>query len=106
MTAVFRKFGSRLIGMVCYDPSVQLPLTNIRVAVAFGLYHFACIMLHSFKPGPRFAIRSVGSLLNTDVKYFTPEQVFVLTFLSAKFWIMHGQFVVHAGAHLRLCHSR
>ncbi|KAJ4984757.1 hypothetical protein SVAN01_09715 [Stagonosporopsis vannaccii] len=35
-------------------------------AVAFGLYHFACIMLHSFKPGPRFAIRSVGSLSSTD----------------------------------------
>ncbi|KAH6637472.1 hypothetical protein C7974DRAFT_141897 [Boeremia exigua] len=35
-------------------------------AVAFGLYHFACLMLHSFKPGPRFAIRSVGSLSNTD----------------------------------------
>ncbi|XPS68243.1 hypothetical protein M3J09_000535 [Ascochyta lentis] len=35
-------------------------------AVAFGLYHFSCIMLHSFKPGPRFAIRSIGRLSNTD----------------------------------------
>ncbi|KAF3047682.1 hypothetical protein E8E12_011367 [Didymella heteroderae] len=34
--------------------------------VAFGLYHFCCMMLYSFKPGPRFAIRSVGSLSNTD----------------------------------------
>ncbi|KAF3053534.1 hypothetical protein E8E11_011480 [Didymella keratinophila] len=35
-------------------------------AVAFGLFHFCCMMLYSFKPGPRFAIRSVGSLSNTD----------------------------------------
>jgi len=35
-------------------------------AVAFGFYHFSCIMLHAFKPGPRFAIRTVGSLTNKD----------------------------------------
>jgi hypothetical protein len=39
------------------------------VAVAFGLYHFSCIMLHGFKPGPRFAIRTVGSLSNKDVSF-------------------------------------
>ncbi|KAF3004873.1 hypothetical protein E8E13_005830 [Curvularia kusanoi] len=35
-------------------------------AVAFGLYHFACIMLHGFKPGPRFAIRTVENLSSKD----------------------------------------
>ncbi|UPX19590.1 uncharacterized protein EKO05_0009849 [Ascochyta rabiei] len=38
-------------------------------AVAFGLYHFSCIMLLSFKPGPRFAIRNVGRLSSTDLSY-------------------------------------
>ncbi|KAF1355722.1 hypothetical protein EJ07DRAFT_168184 [Lizonia empirigonia] len=35
-------------------------------AVAFALYHFSCIMLHSFKPGLRFAIHSVERLSGTD----------------------------------------
>ncbi|CAN9094675.1 unnamed protein product [Alternaria alternata] len=34
--------------------------------VSFGFYHFACIMLLRYKPGPKFAIRNVGSLSETD----------------------------------------
>ncbi|KAE8839010.1 hypothetical protein HRS9139_03393 [Pyrenophora teres f. teres] len=34
--------------------------------VSFGFYHFACIMLLRYKPGPKFAIRHVGSLSPTD----------------------------------------
>ncbi|RYN36316.1 hypothetical protein AA0115_g1445 [Alternaria tenuissima] len=36
--------------------------------VSFGFYHFACIMLLRYKPGPKFAIRNVGSLSETDVR--------------------------------------
>jgi len=36
--------------------------------VSFGFYHFACIMLLRYKPGPKFAIRNVGSLSPTDVR--------------------------------------
>ncbi|KAI8939425.1 hypothetical protein NX059_003205 [Plenodomus lindquistii] len=35
-------------------------------AMAFGFYHFSCIMLLSYKPGPKFAIRTVGRLSETD----------------------------------------
>jgi hypothetical protein len=34
--------------------------------VSFGFYHFACIMLLRYKPGPKFAIRNVGILSETD----------------------------------------
>lgn len=44
---------------------------NVRLlctVIAFGFYHFACILLLSYKPGPKFAIRTVGSKLSdTDV---------------------------------------
>ncbi|KAH7378844.1 hypothetical protein BKA66DRAFT_421085 [Pyrenochaeta sp. MPI-SDFR-AT-0127] len=35
-------------------------------AVSFGFYHFACIMLLSYKPGPKFAIRNTNRLSDTD----------------------------------------
>jgi hypothetical protein len=38
------------------------------LAVSFGFYHFACIMLLRYKPGPKFAIRNVGILSETDVR--------------------------------------
>ncbi|KAH6872616.1 hypothetical protein BKA58DRAFT_438723 [Alternaria rosae] len=40
-------------------------------AVSFGFYHFACIMLLRYKPGPKFAIRNVGSLSETDNQILT-----------------------------------
>jgi hypothetical protein len=46
---------------------LALILTNLS-AVSFGFYHFACIMLLRYKPGPKFAIRNVGSLSETDVR--------------------------------------
>ncbi|KAL6709445.1 hypothetical protein ACN47E_001380 [Coniothyrium glycines] len=36
-------------------------------AVSFGFYHFACIMLLSYKPGPKFAIRNVDRLSDKDI---------------------------------------
>jgi hypothetical protein len=44
-----------------------LMLTTLS-AVSFGFYHFAYIMLLRYKPGPKFAIRNVGSLSETDVR--------------------------------------
>jgi hypothetical protein len=35
--------------------------------VSFGFYHFACIMLLTYKPGPKFAIRNAAGLSDTDV---------------------------------------
>jgi hypothetical protein len=37
-------------------------------AVSFGFYHFAHIMLLRYKPGPKFAIRNVENLSDTDVR--------------------------------------
>ncbi|KAF2129921.1 hypothetical protein P153DRAFT_227166 [Dothidotthia symphoricarpi CBS 119687] len=34
--------------------------------VSFGFYHFSCILLLSYKPGPKFAIRSSGRLSEVD----------------------------------------
>ncbi|CAO2656288.1 Nn.00g050910.m01.CDS01 [Neocucurbitaria sp. VM-36] len=34
--------------------------------VSFGFYHFACILLLSYKPGPKFAIRNVERLSDSD----------------------------------------
>jgi hypothetical protein len=42
-------------------------LTDL-LAVSFGFYHFAHIMLLRYRPGPKFAIRNVGSLSGTDVR--------------------------------------
>ncbi|RAR07228.1 c6 zinc finger-like protein [Stemphylium lycopersici] len=44
-------------------------------AVSFGFYHFACIMLLRYRPGPKFAIRNVGSLSDTDYSGDRPEHM-------------------------------
>ncbi|KAF1946679.1 hypothetical protein EJ02DRAFT_366843 [Clathrospora elynae] len=36
--------------------------------LAFGFFHFSCIMLLRYKPGPKFAIRNVGRLTDTDLE--------------------------------------
>ncbi|KAH7394079.1 hypothetical protein DE146DRAFT_765693 [Phaeosphaeria sp. MPI-PUGE-AT-0046c] len=33
-----------------------------KIAISFGFYHFACLMLLTYKPGPKFAIHNVASL--------------------------------------------
>lgn len=35
--------------------------------MAFGFFHLSCIMLLSYQPGPKFAIRNVGRLSEADV---------------------------------------
>lgn len=37
------------------------------LVVSYGFYHFSCILLLSYKPGPKFAIRNTESLSATDV---------------------------------------
>ncbi|KAF2851093.1 hypothetical protein T440DRAFT_68060 [Plenodomus tracheiphilus IPT5] len=34
--------------------------------MAFAFYHLSCLMLLSYKPGPKFAIRNIGRLSETD----------------------------------------
>jgi hypothetical protein len=45
----------------------QIWFTTDWHIVSFGFYHFACIMLLTYKPGPKFAIRNTASLSDTNV---------------------------------------
>ncbi|KAH8724578.1 hypothetical protein GQ44DRAFT_727654 [Phaeosphaeriaceae sp. PMI808] len=36
--------------------------------LSFGFYHFACILLLTYKPGPKFAIRNVSRLSDTNLQ--------------------------------------
>jgi hypothetical protein len=35
--------------------------------VSFGFYHFACIMLRTYRPGPKFAVYNAASLSDANV---------------------------------------
>lgn len=62
--------------------------------MAFALYQFACIMLHSFKPGPRFAIRNVGNLSSKDVSTVPQREFCTDIGLSVKYKNTHARYVV------------
>jgi hypothetical protein len=69
------------------------------VVVSFGFYHFACIMLLTYKPGPKFAIRNPASLSDTNVSVRGTRFQYTLTnFGSKKFLIMLESYVVPASA--------
>jgi hypothetical protein len=53
-------------GKCMYLHLVQHHLPMLAV-VSFAFYHFACILLLTYKPGPKFAIRNVTSLSDTNV---------------------------------------
>jgi len=40
--------------------------------MSFGFYHFACILLLTYKPGPKFAIRNMSNPSNSSVSYPCP----------------------------------
>lgn len=50
-----------------------MPRTNYILALAFGFYHFSCIMLLLYKPGPKFAFRILGRELS-DIEVSDPKQ--------------------------------
>jgi hypothetical protein len=41
-----------------------------HAVISFGFYHFACILLLTYKPGPKFAIHNAVSLSETNVGIF------------------------------------
>jgi hypothetical protein len=49
---------------VCYI----IRVLTCSSAISFCFYHFACIMLLRYKPGPKFAIRNVGSSKEAEVR--------------------------------------
>lgn len=51
-----------------------------RTAMSFGFYHFACILLLAYKPGPKFAIRNVDS--QSDVNVGTLHRLLLLPWLK------------------------
>lgn len=40
--------------------------------MSFGFYHFACILLLTYKPGPKFAIRNMSILSDASVSHSCP----------------------------------
>jgi hypothetical protein len=74
-----------------------LRLTVRTTAVAFGLYHFSCIMLLSFKPGPRFAIRNIARISSTDVSnFFMSYKDHALNLLWQRQILEHAQAICGA----------
>ena len=66
-----RRSGSRLIGTVssCFHCTrTCFPFNNFPV-VSFGFYHFACIMLLTYRPGPKFAVYNAASLSDANVSH-------------------------------------
>jgi hypothetical protein len=68
--------------------------------VSFGFYHFACIMLLTYKPGPKFAIRNAASLSDTNVSlssYHSPHSLLtpILSISSSTTPVLYA---VHANA--------
>ncbi|KAF2033358.1 hypothetical protein EK21DRAFT_58774 [Setomelanomma holmii] len=49
-------------------PFPEVWFTTDWHVVSFGSYHFACILLLTYKPGPKFAIRNVSSLSATNLQ--------------------------------------
>lgn len=74
MGAAFLRFSSQPTGTVSYLTCPSTQMLTLPSAVSFGFYHFACIMLLRYKPGPKFAIRNVGSLSETDVRTKVTKQ--------------------------------
>lgn len=55
------------------SPSCSVELSNTDLVVAFGYYHFSCILLLTYKPGPKFATRFAGHKLSeADVRPTMP----------------------------------
>jgi hypothetical protein len=55
-------------GQYLHEPCYVVRMLTDLPVVSFSFYHFACIMLLRYKPGPKFAIRNVGSSSDTDVR--------------------------------------
>jgi len=59
--------GSPRTGMVSTDTREDSSVLTETTVLSFGFYHFACILLLTYKPGPKFAIRNATGLSDTNV---------------------------------------
>jgi hypothetical protein len=78
----------------------------MNIAVSFSFYHFACILLLIYKPGPKFAIRSAQSLSDSNASVISSINVTLTNIPSHKFLITHAKYVVRAEARRRQYHYR
>lgn len=53
--------------MVSTDTREDSSVLTETTVLSFGFYHFACILLLTYKPGPKFAIRNATGLSDTNV---------------------------------------
>jgi hypothetical protein len=95
--ALSPRYGLQRIGTVSTHANFTTPTLTHHTVVSFGFYHFACIMLLTYKPGPKFAIRNTASLSDTNVSILDAHYNF--TDLDSKqFWTMLESYVVPASA--------
>jgi hypothetical protein len=105
--ALSPRYGSQRIGIVCTDAKATITTLTYHTVVSFGFYHFACIMLLTYKPGPKFAIRNTASLSDTNVSGRRTEPFHIPTNTSSKlFSTMLELYVVPANVLRRQSSSR
>ena len=85
---------SRLARSVPTSSLIHLWSTYTLPAISFSFYHFACIMLLRYKPGPKFAIRNVGRSSETDVSAEVSQ-------LELRLLIYTGRNPVTCSSHMR-----
>ena len=63
----FQRSGSRVTGTVRIQWICRILVAKSLTALSFVFYHFACLMLLTYKPGPKFAIHNAASLSELNV---------------------------------------
>lgn len=74
-------------GLAWLVPTLELAAVHALTGPAvlsFGFYHFARILLLTYKPGPKFAIRNATGLSDTNVSA-VDASVMLADFISNKF---------------------